>query len=167
MASNGLVANPKKTTLMILNYCNKAQDPIEVTVGSEKICQEKSSKLLGVIINDSETWEDQINGKGGVMSALSQRLYLIRRLKNQVSQERLSKIADSLWTSKARYGLQLYGQVRQTEEDVVTGTLDNLQKAQNNMLRTLENVRIKDRVSIKSMLLKNNMLSINQLNAKI
>ena len=37
-------------------------------------------------------------------------------LKNQVSQERLRKIAESIWTSKMRYGLQLYGEVRQTDE---------------------------------------------------
>ena len=79
----------------------------------------------------------------------------------------MSKIADSIWTSKARYGLQLYGQVRQTGDDVLTGSLDNLQKAQNNLLRTLENVRIKDKVSIKVMLERNNMLSINQMHAQV
>ena len=35
------------------------------------------------------------------------------------------------------------------------------------MLRTLENVRVKDCVSIKSMLERNNMLSINQMHAQI
>ena len=39
--------------------------------------------------------------------------------------------------------------------------------SQNNMLRTLENVRIKDKVSIKSLLEKNNMLSVNQTSAQI
>ena len=152
---------------MILNYTNKTQVPVEVTVGSEKISQSKSSKLLGVTINESETWEDQITGKGGVISALGQRLYLIRRLKNQLSKERLSKIAVSLWTSKARYGLQLYGQVRLTSEESLTGIMDILQKSQNNLLRALENVRIKDKMSIKVMLERNNMLSINQRNAQV
>ena len=101
------------------------------------------------------------------MSALAQRLYLIRRLKNQISKERLGKIADSLWISKARYGLQLYGQVRLNGEDAKTRDLENLQTAQNNLLRTLEDVRIKDKVSIKSMLEKNKMLSINQMHAQV
>ena len=122
---------------------------------------------LGVIINESESWEDQISGKGGVLSALSQRLFLIRRLKNQMSKERLTKVADSLWTSKARYGLQLYGQVRLTNDDVLTGQLEKLQLAQNNLLRTMENVRIKDKVSIKTMLEKNKMLSINLMHAQV
>ena len=71
------------------------------------------------------------------------------------------------WTSKARYGLQLYGQVRLSEEDVLSGTMANLQQAQNNLLRTLENVRVKDKVSIKTMLSKHKMLSINQMNAQV
>ena len=167
MASNGLVANASKSSLMILNHYNKALDLVEVKGGANKVVQESSSKLLGVQINDSETWDDQINGKAGMVSALNQRLYLVRRLKNQVSKERLTKIVDSLWTSKARYGLQLFGQVRQSEEDVLTSNLENIQKCQNNLLRTLENVRVKDKVSIKSMLSKNNMLSINQMHAQV
>ena len=72
MASNGLVANPSKTTLMMLN--NKTLEPVEIRVEVNTITQEKSSMLLGVQINDSETWDDQINGRGGVISALNQRL---------------------------------------------------------------------------------------------
>ena len=108
MASNGLVANPSKTTLMILS------------VGNKIIHKESSSKLLGVQIHESETWKTQINEKGGVIPSLKQRLYLIKRLKNQVNKERLRKIADSIWTSKIRYGLQLYGQVRLSYEDKKT-----------------------------------------------
>ena len=129
-------------------------DLIEVKVGANSITQQKSSKLLGVQINETKTWEEQINGKGGVVSALNQRLYLIRRLNNQVNKESLIKIADSIWTSKARYGLQLYGQVRQSEEDVLTKDLENLQKAQNKMLRAINSTKIKDKISNKSILEK-------------
>ena len=153
--------------MMILNNNNKALDLVEVKVGTNTIVQEKHAKLLGVQINDEENWNDQINGKGGVLSALSQRLFLIRRLKNQVSKVRLSKIVDSLWTSKARYGLQLYGQVRLTEDDIKTATLESIQLTQNNLLRSIENVRVRDKVSIKSMLTKHNMLSINQMHAQV
>ena len=45
--------------------------------------------------------------------------------------------------------------------------MEKLQIAQNNMLRTLENVKIKDKVSIKSLLNKNQMLSVNQTVAQI
>ena len=59
MASNGLVANPSKTKLLILNH--KAETPVEITVGGKNIVQEKSSKLLGVTINEKENWSTQIN----------------------------------------------------------------------------------------------------------
>ena len=45
--------------------------------------------------------------------------------------------------------------------------MEKLQIAQNNMLRTLENVRVKDKVSLKSPLERNNMLSVNQTGAQI
>jgi hypothetical protein len=35
----------------------------------------------------------------------TQRLFLIKHLKNQMNRERLRKVADSIWTSKVRYGL--------------------------------------------------------------
>ena len=76
-------------------------------------------------------------------------------------------MADSLLTSKLRYGLQLMGQVRWTSEDVQTGLLETLQKSQNKLLRFLNNTQIKDKVSNISMLEKHKMLSVNQLNAQI
>ena len=79
MASNGLVANPTKTTLLILN--NKNGKQIEIKVGQATIKQEQSAKLLGIKIEDSQKWNEQINGVEGTISSLNQRLYLIRRLK--------------------------------------------------------------------------------------
>ena len=81
--------------------------------------------------------------------------------------KQLKKVADSIWTSKLRYGLQLYGQVRKSNLDPQSCELKKLQIAQNNMLRNLENVRVKDKVSIKSLLDKNQMLSVNQTMAQI
>ena len=76
-------------------------------------------------------------------------------------------MADSIWTSKLRYGLQLYGPARKSIADSQSVELDKLQIAQNNMLRTLENVRVKEKVSVKSLLEKNQMLSVNQTMAQI
>ena len=56
---------------------------------------------------------------------------------------------------------------RTMAEDVKKKELESLQKSQNNLLRTLENVRIKDKVSIKSMLDKNKMPTINQMHAQV
>ena len=54
MASNGLVANPTKTTFMILNSNRKKDDiPIEINIGQATVLQETSAKLLGVKIQDT------------------------------------------------------------------------------------------------------------------
>ena len=59
----------------------------------------------------------QIQGNGGAISNLNFRLYLLRRLARAISKDRLRKIADSLYTSKIQYGLQLFGKVRLSEND--------------------------------------------------
>ena len=50
MASNGLVANPQKTTLMFLNLENKGRDEISVKIGKEVITQSAQAKLIGMTI---------------------------------------------------------------------------------------------------------------------
>ena len=69
MASNGLVANPTKTTFMILNNNRKKDDiPIEINIGQATVLQETSAKLLGVKFQDTQHWNEQVNDKGGVIS---------------------------------------------------------------------------------------------------
>ena len=59
------------------------------------------------------------------------------------------------------------GQVRWKEDDVQTQGLEQLQKSQNKLLRLLNSTKIKDKVSTNSMLIKHDMLSVNQINAQI
>ena len=111
MASNGLVANPKKTTFIILN--RKANlDPITIKIGKEVITQEKTAKLLGMSLDDNQQWKTHITGTGGVISNLNQRLYKLRRLRNHVNEKCLQKVANSIYTSKFRYGLQLCAKLK-------------------------------------------------------
>ena len=51
-----------------------------------------------------------------------------------------------------RYGIHLYGKVRTTEEDTTQGVMGEIQKAQNKMLRLLNNSRIKDKICTKSIM---------------
>ena len=99
--------------------------------------------------------------------ALNSRLYIIRRLKSHLSMKSIMKIVDGLFTSKIRYGLQLYGKVRTTVEDPTCADFKAIQLIQNDLLRLLNGSKIKDRVSIKSLLNKFNVMSVNQLNAQI
>ena len=86
-------------------------------IGNVQIQRQQTAKLLGMKFEDSLKWNELSHGKGGVISCLNQRLFLLRRLKGQLNKKSLKKVADSLFTSKIRYGLQLLGKVRVTEKD--------------------------------------------------
>ena len=77
------------------------------------------------------------------------------------------KLADGLFTSKVRHGLQLLGRARLTNEDPECSALKAIQIIQNNLMRTLNGSKNSDKISIKSMLEKFGMLSVNQINASI
>ena len=75
----------------------------------------------------------KLTGKGGVLSSLNQRLFIIIRLRNSLNDEGLRKVTESLFTSKLRHGLQLFGQVRWSEEDPSPLLMAQLQKSQNKL----------------------------------
>ena len=59
MASNGLIANPKKTAMLFLNTRNSTSGvPIEINIGKELVIQDHNAKLLGIIFNDKQKWND-------------------------------------------------------------------------------------------------------------
>jgi hypothetical protein len=64
-------------------------------------------------------------------------LFSLRRIAGKISYKELRKVADSLWSSKMRYGLQTYQEVRASEEKPKSTIMSMLQKAQNRMLRTI------------------------------
>ena len=76
-------------------------------------------------------------------------------------------IVHSLWISKLRYGLQLCTKVTILSDDKKSGSMKELQLTQNRLLRLLNGSKIKDKVSVHSMLKKFNLLSVNQLSAQI
>ena len=79
MAFNGLVPNANKTAFLVLN--GKSVDAgLSVEIGGVKVPREGSACLLGIKFQDNLQWKCQIFGKGGLISALNSRLYIIRRL---------------------------------------------------------------------------------------
>ena len=167
MASNGLVANPKKTTLIFLNKGKVEEEEISIQIGKEKIHPETNAKLLGSTFDEDQKWKSQVFGKGGVISCLNQRLYVLRRLKNFINKNALKKVADSIFMSKLRYGLQLLGKVSWSNLDPVQGDLLAILKVQNKMVRLLNGKSLLDKINTKKLLANVNMLSVNQLNAQI
>ena len=118
-------------------------------------------------LDDNQQWKTHITGTGGVISNLNQRLYKLRRMRNHVNETCLQKVANSIYTSKFRYGLQLCAKVRCQEEDSTNKYMKELQKNQNKLLRFLNRKKISDKINTKTLLRNVNMLSVNQTNAQI
>ena len=167
MASNGLIANPKKTAFLILNRKYDPLNELKIQIGKDEVVQVNSAKLLGITFESNLKWDEHVFGTGGILSSLNQRLFFIRRLKNSINSAALLKISHGLFISKLRYGLQLLGRVRWNDSEAYNQTLEALQKCQNKLLRALNGSRVSDQICTKSLLLKFNILSVNQMNAQI
>ena len=165
MASNGLVANADKTSFLVLN-CKKSEETMKLRIGEDWVERETSAKLLGVTFDDSQQWKSHIHGKGGLLSSLNSRLYIVRRMKNHLSKKAILKIVDGLFTSRVRYGLQLFGNVRTKSAETECADLKAIQLVQNKLLRHLNGTKISDKISTDSLLKKFGMCSVNQLNAQ-
>ena len=161
MASNGLVANPKKTVFMVMNYrIQEKEDKTNIMVGQDKIIRSSHTKLLGVEIQENQKWGVHLKN---LKNALNHRLFQIRRIANQLPKEHMMKVVHSIWFSKLRYGLQLCAHTRLNVEDSHNTEMKSIQVAQNRLLRMMYGCTIKDRISTKIMLEKLNLPSVNQL----
>ena len=168
MASNGLVANESKTVFMMINSKKSREEQLrKIMICNSEVTESTSSKLIGMIIDNDLKWKGHIYGKGGVLSSLNQRLFTIRRLSNHIHLNKLKEIADSIWVSKLRYGLQLYSEVRTTNEQPTSQIMKELQKSQNKLLRALTGKKVSDRIKIEDMLKSLQMMSVNQIAAQI
>ena len=89
------------------------------------------------------------------------------RLNNSLNKKALIKAADSLFNSKIRYGLQLLGKVKMSANESQNLMLQDIQLAQNKLIRFLNNKRISDKISTETLMLNVKMLSVNRMNAQI
>ena len=85
----------------------------------------------------------------------------------QIPKNKILCVVHSLWISKLRYGLQLCTITRLTTEDSTPAFMKDLQLTQNRLLRATNGSKASEKVSIKTMLEKFNLLSVNQLSAQI
>ena len=81
-----------------------------------------------MMLEGSGEWDSHLNGTGGLIPTLNKRLFLIKRLRNHLSNINVKKVAESIYMSKAVYGLQLIGKIRWSNLDTKHGPLMQLQK---------------------------------------
>ena len=103
----------------------------------------------------------------GLVNALNKKLFLLKRLSHSLDFGSLLRIANAIFMSKIRYGLQLFGKVRWSIDDTIDGELNNLQKIQNKMVRQITKTKLSDKVCTEILLNKCNLLSINQIMGQI
>ena len=53
MASNGLVANPNKTSFLVLNY-KQSVPQLRLKIGGEEVVREETATLLGIQFQDNQ-----------------------------------------------------------------------------------------------------------------
>ena len=68
---NHLRLNVKKTKLMLLGTKKRGEElnEIRVTMGEQEIQRSRSVKFLGVVLDDSLTWREQIESIRSVLQA--------------------------------------------------------------------------------------------------
>ena len=92
------------------------------------------SKSLGVIIDESLTWDEQFKA---VKSKVCGGLSALKKLKNIIPQSQLCSVFHAIVESHLRYAEVIWGSLSKTK-------LDTLQRLHNRAHAIIENARIKD-----------------------
>jgi len=165
MTSNFLVANQDKTKLLIFDPNRSAESQArEIVIGGNVIVETTCEKLLGLHVSNDLRWTDHIQQ---TKTSLRYRICMLKRLAHSLPHEHLRQLADGLVLSKIRYGLAVYSSaVRTSEQDPIDGMIQTPEVVVNDVMRIIEGVRRKDRVSIHELRKKTNVPSVNQMAAQ-
>ena len=164
MAANKLSANDDKTHILVIRKDKKHPEKLSFKAGNSTIVEKSSEKLLGMTVSNDLKWSEHLSKLEGY---LRQRLYTLRRIEQQIPLSLLKRVADGIFMSKLRYGIAIMWPVRLKESDPEPSVIKGVKVVFNDMLRLLNGVARKDKISIKSMLSKLGWLSINQLVAEV
>jgi len=159
MASNHLTANANKTGFMIIRAGGQTV-PRSVTIGPNVVHETNHHKILGVVVNNNLSWKDHAED---ILPSINQRIGLLKRLSHQIPRKYLPQIANSIITTKARYGLAIFGSVRLCEEDPKVGFQQGIQVALNTAMRIVSGKRLIDRIPVESLSEATGIRSLNRM----
>jgi exonuclease III len=145
MASNGLVANPSKTGLLIFrNQKEKKHPEVTIMCGDSTIKESKTEKVLGVKLSSSFKWTEQ---EKAVTNALRHKVFMLKRLASKLPQDCLIKVLDGLVMSAVRYCLPLWRPAGMNKN------LSNcpIQVQLNNAIRVALGIKRTDKVSVRDL----------------
>lgn len=160
MASNSLIANEKKTELLIIRPTARKTPDVQIKVGDAEITESSIIRLLGLLIDSDMKWNSQLEQ---VTNTITTRIGLLRRLRRKLSPSQMTQVAHGLIVSKVRYALPVFGRVRLSPEDPTPKTNTAIQTQLNHLMRLITGNRISDRVNTKELHRTSGVPSLNQL----
>ena len=177
LTDNRLCVAGEKSKLLVIGTSQlrsqKLHNKMKIMVADEEILETDSEKLLGVVINSELTWKNHLYGDGeneGLVSQLSKRIGILKKLSTRMSKERLKLFASGIYYSKLSYclpvfgnvfGLERYKEVNSRYTSFTTSDNQRLQVLQNNLNRLLTGAHYRTPTS--ELLEKTSSLSIQQM----
>ena len=101
---------------MLLNNKDKEVTK-KIKIESAEIQGVKSTKLLGITMDNDQNWTCHFWVKKGLCHSLNQILFAIRRIANHIAKYKVKHLVSTIWMLKLRYCIQLMHKVRLTEVD--------------------------------------------------
>ena len=137
MRINKLSPNPVKTEYMTIGHPRRIKQ-LEISdallLNGTEIKRVQKSKSLGVIIDESLTWDEQFKA---VKSKVCGGLSALKKLKNIIPQSQLCSVFHAIVESHLHYADVIWGSLSKTR-------LDTLQRLHNRAHAIIESARIKD-----------------------
>ena len=159
-ASNMLVANATKTTLIVCQSSRDKNMSYRMNVCGSIVKESSNVTLLGVKMSSDMTWDEQ---QDSVISSLRSTNGLLSRLSVFIPNRCLTPLVHGLLLSKIRYALPLFANIRTHDNDPVSAFMQRVQVELNNGLRIVLGKRLTDHVPVADMLSQIGIPSVNQL----
>ena len=120
---NRLVCSGGKTKLLVvstpaLRQARLPDTELQIRVCGNTVVESKCEKILGVLFNKRLSWSSHMYGDNsdptrkplpGIVTTLSKRVGMMKRLSRLLPKERLKMIANGIFMSPVLYCLQLFG----------------------------------------------------------
>ena len=179
---NKLVCSGAKTKLLVIGTKELRKSKLtnnnkvfEINMAGHAVTESTSERLLGVIINNTLTWEHHLYGNEehrGLIPKLSQRAGIIRKLSFIMPREKLKTIAEGIFFSLLNYCIDSFGNVwgldsydEENRQSTAFWKEDNqkLQVLMNKVLRSLTGLEYETPVTV--LLESSGQLSVHQRSA--
>mgnify|MGYP003841608465 FL=1 len=160
-ASNRLVANAKKTSLIVFRTPrSKDERTYSLNVGGSLVSESDSITLLGITLASDLSWTAQCEK---VASSLRSINGLFSRLSKFTPNKFLMPLVHGLQLSKVRYGLPLFSNIRVSEDEPTSSSMRSLQVETNKGLRVVVGCTLADRRPVQDLVAEVNVPTVNQL----